>query len=350
MNETKQKRKLYVMNTGILILKMAAVSGLSWELAELAGSKHPYLAPLTVILCLQTTVQQSIQFSYQRTIGTIIGVVIAAMLASILPINGWALAFLFLIGTCIPALFKMSEVIIHQVALSLLLVFALEQQSGHYPIDRIRDTVIGAALAVLVHIFIFPPDFTKEARDSLVQLTDNLSQKFSKAADWIKSGCELGEGRKLIHGVHTLQEELFQSGKDMEKGFKSIKFNPYSKKSAVLLTAYRDYLHHLKHASAYIEKAIKMIEIWSRTGNMSAEDQAMWASQLQSISSYWKDRKNKISNLEKKVKELTDGTARSILYDDPVLLQPSLPAGMEAHQYAVSLYTDTEELLKELHH
>src|SRR3954447_15545406 len=65
----KQKQ---MENESILIWKMAVASAISWEIAKLAGSNHPYLAPLSVILCLQTTVNRSIQFSYHRMVGTVI--------------------------------------------------------------------------------------------------------------------------------------------------------------------------------------------------------------------------------------------------------------------------------------
>ncbi|GMX67425.1 hypothetical protein Elgi_66980 [Paenibacillus elgii] len=45
-----------------VVWKIPLASALSWVLAEWAGSKHPYLAPLTVILSIQLTVDKSIQY------------------------------------------------------------------------------------------------------------------------------------------------------------------------------------------------------------------------------------------------------------------------------------------------
>ncbi|CAM3722059.1 hypothetical protein MEZE111188_05005 [Mesobacillus zeae] len=47
-------------NKTVLIWKMAIVSAISWKVAKLVGSEHPYLAPLSVFLCLQSTNNQSI--------------------------------------------------------------------------------------------------------------------------------------------------------------------------------------------------------------------------------------------------------------------------------------------------
>jgi hypothetical protein len=68
----------------LFILKMSAASGIAWELAKLAGSKHPYLAPLSVILCVQTTILQSVQYSVHRLLGTIVGVLLTAWVVDVL--------------------------------------------------------------------------------------------------------------------------------------------------------------------------------------------------------------------------------------------------------------------------
>jgi hypothetical protein len=92
----KQKQ---MENESILIWKMAVASAISWEIAKLAGSDHPYLAPLSVILCLQTTVNRSIQFSYHRMVGTVIGIVVTVFAVPHLKVNGWTIGLLILAGS-----------------------------------------------------------------------------------------------------------------------------------------------------------------------------------------------------------------------------------------------------------
>lgn len=57
MKKNIGKKKTGLLKGVMLITKIALASGLSWELAKMLGSKHPYLAPLTVILSIQETVQ-----------------------------------------------------------------------------------------------------------------------------------------------------------------------------------------------------------------------------------------------------------------------------------------------------
>lgn len=139
----------------ILIWKMAIGSVLSWEIAKLLGSDHPYLAPLTVILCIQATMQKSMLLSIKRVIGTIIGILVILIIASKMSINGWNLGLLILIGCYISKWLKLDRIIIHQTALTILFVFVFEHQSKDYALDRMTDTLVGVVVTVLIQIIWF---------------------------------------------------------------------------------------------------------------------------------------------------------------------------------------------------
>lgn len=150
-----KKHEVPNKNFSILIWKMAIGSALSWELSKLLGSAHPYLAPLTVILCLQSTMDKTVQRSIQRVIGTMIGISVIVLIARHMSINGWSLGLLILLGCFITQWLKFDKTVIHQVALTILFVFVLEHQTKHYAIDRMTDTLLGVVIAVLFQIIWF---------------------------------------------------------------------------------------------------------------------------------------------------------------------------------------------------
>ncbi|GER66491.1 hypothetical protein BpJC7_06660 [Weizmannia acidilactici] len=69
--QMKQNKPLFEMKQ-LIIWKIAIASSLSWEIAKSAGSHHPYLAPLTVILCIKAMPDQTISFAVNRMIGTMV--------------------------------------------------------------------------------------------------------------------------------------------------------------------------------------------------------------------------------------------------------------------------------------
>ncbi|MEH7383694.1 aromatic acid exporter family protein [Bacillus sp. JJ1533] len=147
-----QKNKLFNEKLSILAWKLSIGSILSWELSELLGSHHPYLSPLTVILTIQYTMDKTISLSIKRMIGTIIGIFVTVLIAKHLPIEGWSLGILILVGCYISMYLKLDKKVLHQVSLTILFVFVFEHQSKSYAIDRLRDTLIGVLVAGLLQL------------------------------------------------------------------------------------------------------------------------------------------------------------------------------------------------------
>jgi len=138
-------------------LKMAFASGIAWELAKLAGSHHPFLAPVSVILCIQPSVQQTLQFSYYRVVGTVIGVILTAIAALWIPLASWSMALLIVLACSLSMLAERHPTLLREVGLSVVLVLELQQRSGSYAVDRVRDTFIGVGVALVLHLLVLPP-------------------------------------------------------------------------------------------------------------------------------------------------------------------------------------------------
>jgi uncharacterized membrane protein YgaE (UPF0421/DUF939 family) len=125
-------------NLTILAWKLSIGSFLSWELSKFLGSDHPYLAPLSVILTIQSTVDKTVSLSIKRMIGTIIGILVTVLLARFLTVNGWSIAILILLGCYISIYLKLDKKVLHQVSLTILFVFVFEHQTSNYATDRLK--------------------------------------------------------------------------------------------------------------------------------------------------------------------------------------------------------------------
>lgn len=140
-----------------MIWKPSLGCALAWAIARFAGSNHPYLAPLTVVLCLQATPDRSVQSSWQRMIGTVIGVAIATVIVNGVGVSAWTVGMIVFISILIGKQLKLDDMIIHQVGVSAILVLVFENHSVSYALDRIVDTAIGIVVAIILDLFIFPP-------------------------------------------------------------------------------------------------------------------------------------------------------------------------------------------------
>jgi uncharacterized membrane protein YgaE (UPF0421/DUF939 family) len=330
MGKMKMEKKKQMENKALLIWKMALASALSWEIAKIAGSHHPYLAPISVILCLQTTVNKSIRFSYHRMVGTVIGISVTVLVARHLDVNGWTLGLLILVAGFITKWLKRDETALHQVALTVLLVFSFEYKAGSYPIDRFRDTLIGALIAVLIQMIIFPPNFIKQADRSLQKFRNHLSSTFSKVSNWVKSGVEKGEGYQLEGEVKTLLDELHQMKKTLQDASDSLKYNPFGKKSMKKLQNDQQKVHFLNQGYTYLSSIVGIFSAWSKAGTISPLQMEVWADQIQTLSLLFKK--------ENPAEWIQPGG----------LLKITLPTELEKQKHHITLYHDTVQLLEKI--
>ena len=71
--------------------------------------------------------------------GTAIGVILTAYLVSHLHMNGWILGLLMLGGTYIAKWLRLDETVLHQVALTIILVFTFERKSKDYDLKALSE-------------------------------------------------------------------------------------------------------------------------------------------------------------------------------------------------------------------
>ncbi|MEH7463893.1 FUSC family protein [Bacillus thuringiensis] len=322
---------------------MALASGVSWELAKMFGSKHPYLAPLTVILCMQETVQYSAAYAVYRIIGTIFGITVSVSIISHLEVNGWTIGLLLLGGMLLPVIFRVHKTIIHQVALTILLVFVFVHKTNYYVSDRIRDTIIGALIAIIVHIVIFPPNYVKEARSTLNQFGFHLVQLFEKTAIWVNTNCDPVTGQHLRKSITTLLQELHEVQKDFKLAEKSLKLNPFTKNKKQILKQNEQLLSQLKTGYTYISSILNIFTDWSQTDIISKADQQLWNVQLQMLGKYIEKELNRSLDNYQNFKYRLD-----LLDLSSLSVQVNISPELELYRYQLSLYNDTLKLIQEL--
>lgn len=327
--QTKEK----VRNIGKLIVfiaKISVASGVAWELAKLAGSKHPYLAPLSVVLCVQTTILQSIRFSFHRILGTVIGVALTLWAAGHMGLNGWTLALLIALVCGFALLIDRKESVLHQVALSVLLVFDLQKQSDLYGLDRIRDTLIGIAVGLAVHMLVYPPNFVKPAERKAYALMKSLSKRYTEAAVWIQNGCSEEQKKAVQSALQQFRQRLFQVEKQMEQAAESIRFNVTAPASRPKIQQNQNRIALMKQGAAYLDNTVNVVSEWNSTGTLAESARTQWANLLRSMGVYWSNPSPKSADLSVSSLELRQiGTTP----DEPL-------------RYSSAIYTDTSALLK----
>jgi uncharacterized membrane protein YgaE (UPF0421/DUF939 family) len=268
------KIKLTMLEKISLIIKMVIGSAISWELAILFGSKYPYLGPISLIICLQATIIKSIRFGIARMVGTIIGVVSVFILAPTLHANGWSIAVIMLASLVIPLILRANSTTLHQIALSVLLVLEFEHRLQGYGVDRIRDSIIGVAVALLLQIFLNPPNLTKRALAEVEVLPNMLADKLKSLATWLEAGAS--QKNYFNIDMNLLRKKMLEAENKIKKAELSLKFNPISKKSKSLLNEGESLLETLNQVGADIDFLFKIMGEWSKADSLTKESMNAW--------------------------------------------------------------------------
>ncbi len=327
--------KSIISDTGF-VWKTALAAALSWELARWAGSNHPYLAPLTVILCIQTTVSQSIKFAWQRILGTIVGVAFTASLAPYIGLTGLNIGLMIILGSIIVKLLRLDNVVMSQVALSILLVMYFQNKMPTYPFDRIRDTVIGAAVALLIHILLFPPDSVNKVKSHMSKLADHLTTYFFKTAQWVEAGCSSMDSRDMKKEIQQLFQELHQATTEMDNANRSLNYHLFASVKRDTLKRQTQHLQQLRLGFANLSDMIRIFTDWSESKHWIAEDQKIWADHLYTIALHVKEWNSQLDNITNS--NLTSCTPVPII---------KTPFTLEKYQYPLALYNNANQIIQD---
>jgi uncharacterized membrane protein YgaE (UPF0421/DUF939 family) len=274
------------------IVKISLASMISWEIARQISSKHPFFAPLAAILCLQVTVEESIQRGYQRILGIISGVLLAELASHYLSVNGWSIGLLIFLSLTIAKLFKFEENIFSQVGVSALMVMTVGIGNNSYAFDRIIETIIGALTAIIINMFIFPPEYTKEATQSLHQATSDLAEHVRDISKFVYEGYDDRLKNDLKSKTTHLYNDLDQATERISKALHALRFSPLIRERRKQLIQYQQLLNKLQQVYIHLLEVQRIITQWKQAGGMSEDLVNEWGdrfSKLAEAIEHWKD-------------------------------------------------------------
>ena len=170
------------MNVTVLIqaLKVAISAGVSWALAQLLlDSPEPIWAPITASLIALLTVRASVRDALQRVFAVVLGMAVALWLGSLIGLHAWTISLIVAVGFLAGKMLRLIPAAAAQILINGLFILALGAgQSG----QRVLDTLIGAAVAVLVNFVIVPPNHVSAARRTVSDLADDVIDVLSEMA------------------------------------------------------------------------------------------------------------------------------------------------------------------------
>jgi len=163
---------------------LAAVLAYLLALWLLGSQPPPLLAPLTALLVAQLTIFETVKSSVERVGSVVAGVLVAVLLSKVFGLTWWSLGITILAALVIGLLLRLGEHTL-EVPISAMLVLAV---AGTAALDRVAETLIGAATGVVVSFLLRPPMYVQSAGDAIGRLAADMAELLSSM------GAELTEG------------------------------------------------------------------------------------------------------------------------------------------------------------
>lgn len=153
------------------MIKTSVAVILAWLVSSLLlNQPFPTFAAIAALLVVLPSVNQSVARGIERTLGVVLGVIIATIGGMLFGPQGWVVLSVIVVCLFLGWGLKLRPSAASQIAISGLLVLATGSHTPGYAVDRIIETIIGAAVAMIVNFLIVPPVLLLPAHVAVARL------------------------------------------------------------------------------------------------------------------------------------------------------------------------------------
>lgn len=213
----------------------------------LSGNERPLLAPLTAILVVQVTLYATLTAGLRRVVSVIGGVLTAALFAALVGFSWWSLGTLILACLILGRLLRVQQ-FVPEVAISGMLVLGLGSVSAT-GVGRVVETLIGAAVGVLVIVVFAPPVFVQPAGGAIAALARRLSRLLRRVGRELREGATLKQAAAWLQEAREIDHEIMRVDDELTRAEESLRLNPRAVWALHLGMVLRSGLETLEHCA-----------------------------------------------------------------------------------------------------
>lgn len=209
------------------VLKSAIATIAAWVIAAwLVQGPPPVFAAIAALLVVQPSVNQSFTKAIERSVGVIVGVLIASTLGILLGSGTWVILLATAVALIAAWALKMTAGTANQVGISAVLVLALGTATPGYAVDRVLETLIGAAIGFVVNLAIVPPMALAPAREKTEALVGEVAAALDRLAEALVAPQTRAEVEELLLTARLLRPMRDGAEAAIADAADSLTFNP----------------------------------------------------------------------------------------------------------------------------
>jgi len=188
------------------VVKTSIAAILAWVTCMIVLNQPlPIFAAIAALLVVAPSVNQSVSKGIERSIGVIVGVLLAYAAGYAFGHSTIVVLSVIVISLLLAWAFRLSLGSANQIPISAMLVLALGLQTPGYAVNRIIETVIGAAIGLLVNVLVIPPVLFRPAHAAVTGLATEIAALLRDLAEVLRTPSTMAEVEGVLLRARTLR-------------------------------------------------------------------------------------------------------------------------------------------------
>jgi uncharacterized membrane protein YgaE (UPF0421/DUF939 family) len=210
---------------GLRTAKTTLAAVLSFVVADWIGtSDAPVLAPLTALLVIQVTMYDTVRESLQRVASVLAGVLVAVGVAAVVGLSWWSLGAVVAVSLVVGRLLRLGPQLL-EMPISAMLVLAV---GGDRDVadSRVYETLVGAAVGIIVNLAIAPPLYLRPAGDAVRELADRIASFSRDLAGGLRAGWSRADADHWLTEARSLNADVARADRVLGRAEAGARLNP----------------------------------------------------------------------------------------------------------------------------
>lgn len=186
----------------------------------------PTFAAIAALLVVQPSINQSFVKGLERSAGVVLGVLLATGLHFLLGDSVWVVLLVIVVAILIAWALRLTPTSATQVGISGMLVLTAGVVTPNYSADRILETVLGAAVALVVNAVIVPPVLLRPAHLAVARLARDTAVAFERVAIGLTEGWDHDRWHDALVRARALRQQHAKAEAALTSAQESLTMNP----------------------------------------------------------------------------------------------------------------------------
>ena len=243
---------------GLRTAKTVLAAVVSFAIAQaLHTSGSPVLAPLTALLVVQLTMYETFAHGRERIVSVVAGVLLAVLFASFVGLTWWSLGIVVAVSILAGRLLRLGPHLL-EVPISAMLVLAVGG-AERAALGRVEETLIGAAIGVLVNLLIAPPLYVRPAGAAIAGLAEEMARFTADLADALRGTWSREVAQGQLNRARRLGEAVARADRQLARAEESARLNPRGRQAREAEPRLRNTLTALEHTQVGLRSLTRAV-------------------------------------------------------------------------------------------